>query len=234
MRKRDESVLHEVLPPEERAIEAIVARYQRVAPAVTRFARTLAGNDELQSPSRHPGVRESPTKSSSTPGRLPGCLCPQRPRHSHRGRPHLGTPRSRPPHRNGSRRRAADPRLVASSPAKRSRRRPGEEEGPVLARRLSISVEEDPARPNSEDDIDPQTEERREDVGCTRSSTPSTRSRGPAAEAMFLSPSRTHARSGGTSPASPVPLLCSPDLYRSGHSGVRWRTAGPLGQFALA
>ena len=48
MRKRDESVLHEVLPPEERAIEAIVARYQRVAPAVTRFARTLAGDDELR------------------------------------------------------------------------------------------------------------------------------------------------------------------------------------------
>jgi hypothetical protein len=37
-----------VLPPEERAIEAIVARYQRVAPAVTRFARTLAGDDELR------------------------------------------------------------------------------------------------------------------------------------------------------------------------------------------
>ncbi|MCB1246419.1 MAG: hypothetical protein KDB69_04055, partial [Acidimicrobiia bacterium] len=48
MRERDESVLHEILPPEERAIEAVVARYQRVAPAVTRFARSLAGNDELQ------------------------------------------------------------------------------------------------------------------------------------------------------------------------------------------
>ncbi len=48
MRARDESVLHEILPPEERAIEAVVARYQRVAPAVTRFARTLSGNDELQ------------------------------------------------------------------------------------------------------------------------------------------------------------------------------------------
>jgi len=47
MRARDESVLHEILPPEGRAIEAVVARYQRVAPAVTRFARTLAGNDEL-------------------------------------------------------------------------------------------------------------------------------------------------------------------------------------------
>ena len=48
MRERDQSVLHEILPPEERAIEAVVARYQRVAPAVTRFARSLAGNDELQ------------------------------------------------------------------------------------------------------------------------------------------------------------------------------------------
>lgn len=48
MRERDESVLHEILPPEARAIEAVVARYQRVAPAVTRFARSLAGNDELQ------------------------------------------------------------------------------------------------------------------------------------------------------------------------------------------
>lgn len=48
MRERDQSVLNEILPPEERAIEAVVARYQRVAPAVTRFARSLAGNDELQ------------------------------------------------------------------------------------------------------------------------------------------------------------------------------------------
>jgi hypothetical protein len=60
MRKRDESVLQEVLPPEERAIEAIVARYQRVAPAVTRFARAIAGDDELRvaSPARFPGVFE--------------------------------------------------------------------------------------------------------------------------------------------------------------------------------
>ncbi len=47
MRDRDQSVLSEVLPPEERVIEAVVARYQRVAPAVTRFARTLSGNDQL-------------------------------------------------------------------------------------------------------------------------------------------------------------------------------------------
>jgi hypothetical protein len=48
MRDRDQSVLNEILPPEERAIEAVVARYQKVAPAVTRFARSLSGNDELQ------------------------------------------------------------------------------------------------------------------------------------------------------------------------------------------
>jgi hypothetical protein len=47
MRRREESILQEVLPPEERAIEAVVARYQRVAPAVTRFARTMAGNEDL-------------------------------------------------------------------------------------------------------------------------------------------------------------------------------------------
>lgn len=47
MRERRQSVLTEVLPPEERAIEAVVARYQRVAAAVTRFARTLAGNENL-------------------------------------------------------------------------------------------------------------------------------------------------------------------------------------------
>jgi len=48
MRDREQSILNEILPPEERAIEAVVARYQRVAPAVTRFARTLSGNDDLQ------------------------------------------------------------------------------------------------------------------------------------------------------------------------------------------
>ncbi len=48
MRDRDQSVLSEILPPEERAIEAVVARYQRVAPAITRFARSLSGNEELQ------------------------------------------------------------------------------------------------------------------------------------------------------------------------------------------
>ena len=48
MRPREQSILSEILPPEDRVIEAVVARYQRVAPAVTRFARSLAGNDELR------------------------------------------------------------------------------------------------------------------------------------------------------------------------------------------
>ena len=48
MRPREHSILSEILPPEQRVIEAVVARYQRVAPAVTRFARSLAGNDELR------------------------------------------------------------------------------------------------------------------------------------------------------------------------------------------
>ncbi len=40
-------MLADLLTPEDLAVEAVVARYQRVAPAVTRFARTLSGNDEL-------------------------------------------------------------------------------------------------------------------------------------------------------------------------------------------
>ena len=48
MRAHDETILREVLPPEERVIEAVVARYQRVAPAITRFARSIADNDELR------------------------------------------------------------------------------------------------------------------------------------------------------------------------------------------
>ncbi len=47
MRGRDQSVLNEVLPPEDRVIEAVVARYQRVAPAITRFARAIADKDDL-------------------------------------------------------------------------------------------------------------------------------------------------------------------------------------------
>lgn len=48
MALRDRSVLTEILAPEERAIEAVVGRYQRVAGAVTRFARSLTGREELR------------------------------------------------------------------------------------------------------------------------------------------------------------------------------------------
>lgn len=37
-----------LLPPEEQAIEAVVSRYQAVAPAITRFARSLAANPKLR------------------------------------------------------------------------------------------------------------------------------------------------------------------------------------------
>lgn len=40
-------MLESLLRPEDRAVEAVVARYQRVAPAITRFARSLSGNQEL-------------------------------------------------------------------------------------------------------------------------------------------------------------------------------------------
>jgi hypothetical protein len=41
-------MLNEILPAEERAVEAVVARYQRVAAAVTRFARSLADDEGLR------------------------------------------------------------------------------------------------------------------------------------------------------------------------------------------
>ena len=48
MAPRQKSFLTEILPPEERAIEAVVGRYQRVAGAVTRVARTLTGREDLR------------------------------------------------------------------------------------------------------------------------------------------------------------------------------------------
>ena len=48
MRDAEQPLLTEILPPEERLIEAVVARYQRVAPAVTRFARSLSGDEALR------------------------------------------------------------------------------------------------------------------------------------------------------------------------------------------
>jgi hypothetical protein len=48
MRARSQTVLRDVLKTDEGAIEHVVARYQRVAPAITRFARTLSGNERLR------------------------------------------------------------------------------------------------------------------------------------------------------------------------------------------
>jgi hypothetical protein len=48
MRARNQTVLRDMLDPQERVIETVVARYQRVAPAITRFARSLSGNDKLR------------------------------------------------------------------------------------------------------------------------------------------------------------------------------------------
>jgi hypothetical protein len=48
MRGRDQTVLTDLIRPEDQAIEAVVSRYQRVAPAVTRFARSLSKNPNLR------------------------------------------------------------------------------------------------------------------------------------------------------------------------------------------
>lgn len=48
MRARTETILRDMLRPEEGAIEQVVARYQRVSPAITRFARSLSGNPQLR------------------------------------------------------------------------------------------------------------------------------------------------------------------------------------------
>src|SRR5690606_32914861 len=48
MRAREQTFLTEMIGPEDRAIEAVVSRYQRVAPAVTRLARSLSGNQNLR------------------------------------------------------------------------------------------------------------------------------------------------------------------------------------------
>ncbi|MEX2278489.1 MAG: hypothetical protein WEA76_00215 [Acidimicrobiia bacterium] len=48
MRARTDTVLRDLFRPEESAIEQVVARYQRVSPAITRFARSLSGNPQLR------------------------------------------------------------------------------------------------------------------------------------------------------------------------------------------
>lgn len=48
MRGRDQTFLADLIGPEDTAIESVVSRYQRVAPAVTRFARSLSENPNLK------------------------------------------------------------------------------------------------------------------------------------------------------------------------------------------
>ena len=58
MRARDQTFLTDLIGPEDQAIEAVVGRYQRVAPAVTRLARSLSENPNLR-------VRLGPESSAS-------------------------------------------------------------------------------------------------------------------------------------------------------------------------
>jgi hypothetical protein len=58
VRAREETFLTDLIGPEDQAIEAVVGRYQRVAPAVTRLARSLSENPNLK-------VRLGPEASAS-------------------------------------------------------------------------------------------------------------------------------------------------------------------------
>jgi hypothetical protein len=59
VRERDQTFLTDLIGPEDQAIEAVVGRYQRVAPAVTRLARSLSANPNLR-------VRLGPESSASS------------------------------------------------------------------------------------------------------------------------------------------------------------------------
>ncbi len=48
MRQREQTFLTDLIGPEDQAIEAVVSRYQKVAPAVTRLARSLSHNPQLR------------------------------------------------------------------------------------------------------------------------------------------------------------------------------------------
>ncbi|MCI0543112.1 MAG: hypothetical protein L0Z49_01550 [Actinobacteria bacterium] len=48
MRRRDQTFLSDLINPEDGAIESVVSRYQKVAPAVTRLARGLSKNPHLR------------------------------------------------------------------------------------------------------------------------------------------------------------------------------------------
>ncbi len=58
MRGREQTFLTDLIGPEDQAIEAVVGRYQKVAPAVTRLARSLSENPSLR-------VRLGPESSAS-------------------------------------------------------------------------------------------------------------------------------------------------------------------------
>jgi hypothetical protein len=58
VREREQTFLTDLIGPEDQAIEAVVGRYQRVAPAVTRLARSLSDNPNLR-------VRLGPEASAS-------------------------------------------------------------------------------------------------------------------------------------------------------------------------
>lgn len=58
VRAREQTFLTDLIGPEDQAIEAVVGRYQRVAPAVTRLARSLSDNPHLR-------VRLGPESSAS-------------------------------------------------------------------------------------------------------------------------------------------------------------------------
>jgi hypothetical protein len=59
VRGREQTFLTDLIGPEDQAIEAVVGRYQRVAPAVTRLARSLSENPNLR-------VRLGPESSASS------------------------------------------------------------------------------------------------------------------------------------------------------------------------
>ena len=59
MRGREQTFLTDLIGPDDQAIEAVVGRYQRVAPAVTRLARSLSENPNLR-------VRLGPESSASS------------------------------------------------------------------------------------------------------------------------------------------------------------------------
>ena len=90
MALRDRSVLSEILEPEDRAIEEVVGRYQRVAGAVTRFARSLTGREEMRV-LLGADSRSSDNEVVIDPGLFQAAYSRRAPRHPGRDRPGLGS-----------------------------------------------------------------------------------------------------------------------------------------------